>query len=285
MSAAATATASGVTVTVGTVSDPGFEGLPGLNQEIFDAGTAFREALTHAQKTKDLRKVMQASEHLAGLELGALPDRALEVEKVVEEHGLAGANAGHTLAQKQTIAAKPPAFRDDHALCPALGDLDLGGDGVGLVQDARRRAGRHAGQFARIGEDRASRRDARTRRIPARERRVVEWKHVVLLRFGIEEGLQILDLLRHLRSEIVVLGGVLLNVVELPLVPADDVRRRRAAQLPRQGHRRCRRHPAIMIDGTIAQHPEVLRRVFGLSVRVYLVPPLPHAHALRRALA
>ncbi len=30
-------------ITVGTVSDPGFEGLPGLNQEIFDAGTAFVE--------------------------------------------------------------------------------------------------------------------------------------------------------------------------------------------------------------------------------------------------
>ncbi len=30
-------------IVVGTVSDPGFEGLPGLNQEIFDAGTAFVE--------------------------------------------------------------------------------------------------------------------------------------------------------------------------------------------------------------------------------------------------
>src|SRR5436190_14726090 len=28
-------------ITVGTVSDPGFEGRPGLNQEIFDTGTAF----------------------------------------------------------------------------------------------------------------------------------------------------------------------------------------------------------------------------------------------------
>ncbi len=31
------------TITVGTVSDPGFEGRPGLNQEIFDTGTAFVE--------------------------------------------------------------------------------------------------------------------------------------------------------------------------------------------------------------------------------------------------
>src|SRR5690348_4487258 len=31
------------TITVGTVSDPGFEGRPGLNQEIFDTATAFVE--------------------------------------------------------------------------------------------------------------------------------------------------------------------------------------------------------------------------------------------------
>ena len=31
------------TITLGTISDPGFEGRPGLNQEIFDAGTAFVE--------------------------------------------------------------------------------------------------------------------------------------------------------------------------------------------------------------------------------------------------
>jgi ABC-type branched-subunit amino acid transport system substrate-binding protein len=31
------------TITVGTISDPGFEGRPGLNQEIFDSGTAFVE--------------------------------------------------------------------------------------------------------------------------------------------------------------------------------------------------------------------------------------------------
>ena len=43
---AAPAETQGVTadsITVGTVSDPGFEGAPGLNQEIFDAGTAFAE--------------------------------------------------------------------------------------------------------------------------------------------------------------------------------------------------------------------------------------------------
>ena len=33
-----------------------------------NAASSFREALSHAQKTKDMRKVMQAAEHLAGIE-------------------------------------------------------------------------------------------------------------------------------------------------------------------------------------------------------------------------
>ena len=188
-------------------------------------------------------------------------------------------NARHTLAQEQSIAAEAPAFGDDHAFRTALGNLDLGGDGVGLVQDVRRSAGRHAGQFARIGEDRSSRRQARARRIPARERRVVERQHVVLLRLGIEEGLHLLDLLRHLGGQVVELGGVLLDVIKLPLVPGDDIRRRGAAQLPRESHRRRGRHPPVVIDGAIAEHLEVLRRVSGRGVGVRLVPRVRHAHA------
>src|SRR4029453_13440375 len=74
---------------------------------------------------------------LAGLQLGALPRRALEVEQVIEEPHLAPAKSKLALAQEQTIAAEAPAFGDDHAFRAALGDLDLRGDGVGLVQDAR----------------------------------------------------------------------------------------------------------------------------------------------------
>ena len=136
------------------------------------------------------------------------------------------------LAQEQAVAAEAPALGDDHAFRAAFGDLDLGGDGVGLVQDARRAAGRHAGQFARIGEDRSSRRQARARRVPARERRVVERQHVVLLRLGIEEVLHLLELVRHLGGQVVGLGGILLDVVEFPLVPGDHVRRRRRCSVP-----------------------------------------------------
>ena len=66
----------------------------------------------------------------------------------------------------------------------------------------------HAGQSAGIGEDRSARRQARARRVPARERRVVERQDVILLRFGIEEVLHLLELVRHFGGEIVVLGRV-----------------------------------------------------------------------------
>ena len=141
-------------------------------------------------------------------------------------------NAQFALAQEQAVAAEAPAFGDDHAFRAALGDLDLGGDGVGLVQDVRGGAGRHAGQFARIGEDRSSRRQARARRVPARERRVVERQHVVLLRLGVEEVLHLLELLRHLGGQVVELGGILLDVVELPVVPGDHIRRRAWCSAP-----------------------------------------------------
>ena len=143
---------------------------------------------------------------------------------------------------------------------------------------------RHAGQSSRIREDRSPRRQARTRRIPAREGRVVERQHVVLLRLQIEEVLHLLELLRHLGGQVVELGGVFLDVVELPLVPGNHIRRRTGTELPRKSCRGRDRHPALVIDGAIAEHLEVLRRVSGRRVGVGLVPGVGHAHAFDGAL-
>ena len=79
-------------------------------------------------------------------------------------------------------------------------------------------------------------------------------------------------------------GRVLLDVVELPVVAGDHVRRRGGAQLPRQRRRRRRRHPAVVIDGAVAEHLEILRGVPGRGVGVRLVPGVGHAHAFDRAL-
>src|SRR5579862_6244853 len=119
---------------------------------------------------------------LAGFQFRAFPHRALQIEQVIKEHHLALVDAELAFAQEQTVATEAPALGDNHAFGAAFWNLDLGGDGVGFAQDARRSAGRHAAQLTRISEDRLSRREARARRIPARERRVVERQHVVLLR-------------------------------------------------------------------------------------------------------
>src|SRR5262249_53831607 len=111
---------------------------------------------------------------LASCQLRPFPNRSLEVEKVVEENNLPPTEAEFSFAQEQTIAAEAPAVSNDHAFGSALGYLHLGGDGVTLVQNARRRTRRRANQLARIREDRSSRREARTRRVPTCECRVVE---------------------------------------------------------------------------------------------------------------
>ena len=54
-------------------------------------------------------------------QLRPFPDRALEVEQIVEEHDLAPAEAQLALAQEQAVAAEAPALGDDHALRAALG--------------------------------------------------------------------------------------------------------------------------------------------------------------------
>ena len=172
---------------------------------------------------------------LPGFQLRPLPHRALEVEQIVEEHDLAPTDAEFALAQEQAVAAEAPALGDDHAFRATLGNLDLSRDGVGLVQNVRRSAVRHAAELSRIGELRPSRREVGPRRVPAGERRIVERQHVVLLRLGIEEVLHLLELVRHLGGKVVELGRVLLDVIELPVVPGDHVRRRAWCSAPTGG--------------------------------------------------
>ena len=222
---------------------------------------------------------------LPALQFRPLPDGALEVEQVVEEHHLAPIEAELALAQEQAVAAEAPALGDDHAFRAAVGNLDLGGDRVGLVENVRRAAGRHAGQFARIGEDLPPRRQARARRVPARERGVVERQHVVLLRLGIEQFLHLLELVRHLGGQVVVLGRILLDVIKFPFVAGDHIRRRLRAQFPGKGRRRRGRHPAVVIDGAIAEHLEILRGVAGRGVRRSPCPMCRPCSRLRSASA
>jgi hypothetical protein len=99
-----------------------------------------------------------------------LPPRLRHISyNVVEEYRLAPAKSKLALAQEEGIAAEAPAVGDDDAFCATFGDLDLGGNGVGLVQDARSTAVGDASQSSRVGEDRSSPGEVRARCIPARE--------------------------------------------------------------------------------------------------------------------
>ena len=58
--------------------------------------------------------------------------------------------------------------------------------------------------------------DARTWSQEARERRVVQREHVVLLRFGVEDVLHFLELVRHLGREVIRLRDVLVRGCRVP---------------------------------------------------------------------
>ena len=82
---------------------------------------------------------------LAGRQrVGAFPLDPLQVDQVPQEHRLA-------LEQIEAIAGEAPARGQDHALGTALGHVDVGGDGVGAVEQQRRVALRQADH--RMGVD------------------------------------------------------------------------------------------------------------------------------------
>src|SRR5262249_25523790 len=62
--------------------------------------------------------------------IASLPTGPLEVEKVIREHRL-------TFEKVQRIADESISLADDHALGTSLRDIDVRGDGVGGVEQAR----------------------------------------------------------------------------------------------------------------------------------------------------
>ena len=95
-------------------------------------------------------------------------------------------------------------------------------------------------------------------------------KRLVLRGLDQEEVLQLRELLRHLRGEIVGLTPVLVQVVELP----DVVVRRPLADAggqsrdPWEPRAERGRHPAVVVDRAAAHDLEVLRAQPSLGLRV-----------------
>src|SRR3990172_1018827 len=86
----------------------------------------------------------------------SLPAEPLDVDVVVDEHRLA-------LEEIEADAAEPPAVGHEHPFGAALGNLDLGGDRVGAVEEARRAALRRVRELAGVDEPGAPAARARLR--------------------------------------------------------------------------------------------------------------------------
>ena len=134
-----------------------------------------------------------------------------QIEQVVVEDRLA-------LEQVEAVAAEAAAQSHDHSFRPAFGDRHLGGDGVVLVQNAGSIADGNAGILTRVGENRFPGDRARSRRQEAREARVIQGEDLVFRRLRQEQRLHFLQLVGHLRGEVVVFRVVFGDVVKLPLV-------------------------------------------------------------------
>jgi hypothetical protein len=215
---------------------------------------------------------------LAGRQrLRAFPANTLEVHQVPEEDRLA-------LEQVEAVAAEPAAGGQDHALGAARRHLDVGGDGVGRVQQQRRVALRDAGHRLRVDELGAARRDVRARRHKARRHGGVQRQHLILLGLLAEDLPQLLHLLGVLGRHVLELGPVLAQVVQFPGHVVEGVLVDQSEHVPRGTDDFRAGDPALVIDGVVAHHLEVLRLVPGRGLGVGLVEGVSEAHAFDRRL-
>ena len=165
---------------------------------------------------------------------------------------------------RERPAAFHPAEGDQGAVRAALRDLGVGGEAERAVVRVRRDVVDHLGHAGIVGVGGLPGRviagagphaltGERQRRVP------LQWQHVVRGRLGEEEVLEFLQLLRLLLGQVVVLGVVLLEVIQLPWCRErveragdSDVR-----GLPRQDRARAG-DPAAVVDGAVGDDLEVL---------------------------
>ena len=178
-----------------------------------------------------------------------------DVRHVVMENRLA-------VLEHQRVAAGQSALRHQHALFVALWEDHIGGDAERLVLDVRRRAFRDARHGSVVGELGASAREAGTDgTVHPLDTAVVQRQHVVLGRLGIEQQLEFVKLVGILVRKVDGLAEVIRDVVELPLVAVDHIDPDELGLVlpgPAVG-RRGAGHPAVVIDGAVAEHLEILR--------------------------
>ena len=109
---------------------------------------------------------------------------------------------------------------------------------------------------------------------------VVQRQHIVLGRLGIEQQLEVVQLVGILVRKVDGLAEVLRDVIQLPLVAVDHIDPLELGLvLPGPAVRRGGAgHPAVVIDGAVAKNLEILRVARG--GRLGVVEGVGHAHAL-----
>ena len=186
------------------------------------------------------------------------------------------------------VAAGGGSLAEQDALGARLGDLDVGGDAVRAVEHPR--PGEERDRLrVRVVDERVPRRgDQRFLDRHARDAAAVDGHHVVLAGLDVPGRDQRDQPVAVLGGEVVVLGGVLGDVVELPalrvelgeLLGGDRLAEPLAGLGERRPRPRAHRPPAVVVDRAVAHHLEVLRRAPAVGRRI--VEGVREAHAVQR---
>ena len=170
---------------------------------------------------------------------------------------------------------------DDHSLGAAVRDVQIRADRVGVVVDPRDAPGGHVLHVSVVGGSRLGaerRQDAEEGGEPGEQR-----LDVVLLRLFPEQVLQLLHLLRIAGRQVVCLGEVIGQVIQLDrvLIGVPDTGREPFQQLgiqpPRGPGHPHRQPPAVLVHRPVTEVLEVLLGVPLGSVRVGQRPGEGHA--------
>ncbi|EXI77682.1 MAG: hypothetical protein AW12_03098 [Candidatus Accumulibacter sp. BA-94] len=197
----------------------------------------------------ELKRVLAGSESL-----GTLPLDPLQVDQVPQEHRLA-------LEQIEAVTRKASARGQDHPFGATLRHVDVGGDGVGRVEQERRIALRQAHHRPGVDELGAPGGDVRTRRDDARGDRRIQRQDLVLLGFGKELRAHFLHFLRVFRGDVVGLAEVPGEVIKLEDLIVQRIRVGHSEGLPGRTVDLGAEQPAVVVQRPLAHHLEVLRLV------------------------
>ncbi len=157
------------------------------------------------------------------------------------------------------------ASRQQCSFSPALGDFDIGGDAVRTVHHIGARIGRNHLRARVVGVARAIDGDLRARLGNPRHAATVDRQDVVLASLDVPVGDHLDQLRTVLGGEVVILGEVLGDVVQLPalriqfdqLVLAHRRAEERARFFEAGPRPRTDRAPAFVVDRAMPHHLEV----------------------------